>query len=176
MYLGAFQGETVPEAIEPAYRNGKVPDFAVAHGMAIVLVTTLVLAVPIAMILRRWRPPTGALLILCSVVGFGQIALDGFGRPEVVLGAIAAGAGAEAAVALRRPEFATAAMALAAWPLWFAALEVSGTMTWNATLICGTVVMAVLLGGLVQLLHPPVAGSPPWTQTRPTARSRTPAR
>jgi hypothetical protein len=145
--------------------------------MGAVLITTLVLAVPVAFIVRRWRPPAGALLALCSTIGFAQVALEGFDRAAIGLGAVAAGLGAEIAVQLRRPQFVTAAMALLAWPVWFAALEATGTMTWNATLMAGATVMAVLLAGLVQLLHPPVAGSQAWTlKTSSTTPAHSPTR
>lgn len=173
MYLSAFQGDTASEAVRYIRPDGVVPDDAIARGMGAVLVTTLVLVVPVAFILRRWRPPTGSLLAFCSMIGLAQVALEGFDRAAIGLGAVAAGLGAEAAVGLRRPQFAGAAMALLAWPVWFAALEATGTMTWNATLMCGATVMAILLGGLVQLLHPPVAGSPAWL---PTSRSVTSAK
>ena len=172
MYLGAFQGETATEAVRYLRPDGVVPDHAIVQGIGAVLITTLVLVVPVAFIVRRWRPPAGALLAFCSMIGLAQVALEGFDRAAIGLGAVAAGIGAEAAVRLRRPQFAGAAMALLAWPVWFAALEATGTMTWNATLMCGATVMAVLLGGLVQLLHPPVAGSAAWL---PISSSTTPA-
>jgi len=146
MYLSAFRGGVATYVTAAVGRSG-VAELRVITGIATVLVTTLVLLIPLIVAARTVTTPPGALTATVAVAAIALSALDGFERPALVLAAVAGGAAADAAVALGRPGLIGVAVPLLMWPLWFAALQLTGPMVWNAELWSGTCFLAVVLGG-----------------------------
>lgn len=147
-------------------------------GIASILVTTFLLAVPTHLLLRRWAPPRGSFTVLYSVVVMLFIGLDEFRQLPLVLAGIGAGAVADA-VSRRFPVGSAAAGTAALWILYFAIYEVAeGGVAWAAELWVGTVFLSALLAGAVGLVaHPPSSvsttpgSSPSSTLQRETLRS-----
>lgn len=136
-------------------------------GIASIFVTTVLLAVPTHLLLRRWVPPRGSLTLLYSVVVTLLVGLDEFRQLPVVLAGIGAGAAADA-VSRRFPVGTAAVGTGVLWVLYFAIYRLSeGRVAWAAELWAGTVFLSALLAGAVGLVaHPPslvgaAAGSPP---------------
>ena len=126
-----------------------------APGISDVLVTNAILLVPMLLLLRRWRPPFGALTALFVGVATQTSALMAFETASVALPAALAG-GLVADVLVRRlgpgverPNVLrlVAAVAPAAlWGAWFLALELRWGLQWSAELWTGTILFAALSG------------------------------
>ena len=127
-------------------------------GIASILMTTVLLAVPTHLLLRRWDPPRGSFTLLYSLVVTLFVGLDEFRQPLVILAGVVGGIAAEL-VAPRLPSAAAAAAAAALWTTYFAVYQVAeGGVAWAAELWTGTVFLAALVAAGVGLAaHPPDA-------------------
>ena len=125
-------------------------------GIASVFMTTLLLAVPTHLLLRRWDPPPGSFTLLYTVVVTLFVGLDEFRQPLVIVAGIAGGLAADF-VSPRLAAMAGAAGAAALWITYFAIYEMAeGGVAWAAELWTGTVFLAALIAGGVGLIaHPP---------------------
>ena len=143
-------------------------------GIASIFTTTLLLAVPTHLLLRRWDPPRGSFVVLYSVVVTLFVGLDEFRLPLVILAGVAGGLAAEL-VSSRVPFAAGAAGAAALWTTYFAVYQFAGGgVAWAAELWTGTVVLASLMAAGVGLVaHPPPydASGPPGQRTQVAERS-----
>ena len=138
-------------------------------GIASVLMTTVLLAVPTHLLLRRWAPPQGAFVVFYGVVVSLFVALNEFGHAAAIAAALAAGAAADQ-VARRWPP-ATGAVAVSAlWLGYFATYQLTvGGVAWVAEIWTGTVVLSALLAaGIGVLAHAPDADA---TVAQPTGSS-----
>ena len=141
MYLSPYQAWVGAE--DPSIRFA---DVFQSHGIASVLVTNAVLALPTALVLRRWRAPAGTLLLLHVGVGVGMTGLDGFASVELVGAAVVAGLVAEAVArteALRSRAAGLAVISLAWWTSFFALADATYGIRWTVELWSGTIVLTV---------------------------------
>lgn len=160
MYLSAFRGTVAAGATSRSGGHGSGGELLVVQGIAMVLVTTVVVVVPLLVAVRVAPLPPGALAAVVGVAALGLSALDGFDRPALVLAGLLAGAAADVAVAVGRPALVGVAAPLVLWPVWFAVLRIDGSMAWNAELWSGSCVLAVVLGaGLSALALTPTPRS-----------------
>lgn len=129
-------------------------------GIASILMTTLLLAVPTHLLLRRWDPPRGSFTLLYTVVVILFVGLDEFRQPLVIVAGLAGGLAADfAAPRLRVAAGASGAAAL--WITYFAVYEIAeGGVAWAAELWTGTVFLAALIATAVGLVaDPPSTGA-----------------
>jgi hypothetical protein len=130
-----------------------------------VLVHSLLFIAPVLLLLRRWRPPPGAMTIMS-----GSIALLLSTQTELLLvglvgAAVLGGAAADVAIALLRPSpsrpWATRAVAMVAplvyWTASFAILRLGYGVTWVLEIWLGAVVWASLSGLVLAVLMQPAA-------------------
>lgn len=131
-------------------------------GLAAILFTTVLLLVPVVLVVRRWRPPTGSLLVYFVVVAVFEVALGEFRRWPLVAAGLAAGLVGE--VLVRRRASLPAVGAVIAGVLWlayFAVFEAAWGVRWSAELWSGAVVVGSLVGAIVGLIAAPVLAARP---------------
>ena len=167
LYLSPFVNDAAGQAF---LRVAEVPhdhpssdpnELSQLLGIASIFTTTMLLAVPTHLLLRRWNPPSGSFVVLYAVVVTLFVGLDEFRQVPLVLAGAAAGLAAD--LTNRRWRVATGAAAAAVlWTGYFAVYEVAeGGVEWAAELWSGTVFLAALIAGGVGLVaHPPVAHRP----------------
>jgi hypothetical protein len=140
-------------------------------GVASVLATNLILLAPLLLLVRRWRPPFGTATTIYGAVGVLMGAVDAYHLPAMVAAAVSAGLAvdlllrplAPSAGRPRRFWAAGAAVPLATWSVYFAAVAVTHGIGWSAELWTGTITWSCLLGLTLSLLMlpPPVPPAPP---------------
>ena len=91
-YLSAFRLLLLAPSGQPAAAYVQI--FQIV-GIASVLATNLLLLVPVALVLRRWRPPAGTFTLLFGGVALLMTALDGFHHLPLVAAAAAGGLAAD---------------------------------------------------------------------------------
>jgi hypothetical protein len=132
-------------------------------GIMAALFTSLLVAAPLLLMLRRWRLPLGAATILFVVVAAIVVALDGFGAWEQLVGAAAAGVAADVAIAWLKPSPARVGVFRAVGSLvpvavigcaFLAAVWRFG-LGWPAELWAGTIVFGGLAGYTLAYLMQP---------------------
>lgn len=128
-------------------------------GIASIFTTTLLLAIPTHLLLRRWDPPRGAFTLLYTVVVTLFVGLDEFRQPLVILAGLAGGLAAD--FVARKLPVATGATAVATlWIAYFAIYEIAeGGVAWAAELWTGTVFLAALIAAAVGLVADPPFGA-----------------
>jgi|GEM_PF-2282855 hypothetical protein len=141
--------------------------YSASHGIAAMVITTLILLGPALLLLRRWRVPTGAMTLIFTGYGLlasimteyrdwpliGSLVLAGLaidvlqsrsGRERLTLGAIRA-VGPIAAAAL--------------WLSYYAILALDKGIGWEATMWVGALMVGVMSGfGVAFLIAPPAYG------------------
>jgi len=123
-------------------------------GVGSILTTSVLLAVPAHLLLRRWQPPRGSFTLLFGLVVTLFIALDEFRQLPLVLAGIAAGVAADA-VATRWPAATGAAGVTVLWTAYFGIYQVAeGGVGWTAELWTGSVFLSALLASAIGLLAP----------------------
>jgi hypothetical protein len=157
MYLSAFRGQVAGDAVATWGRGG-VPEMGEILGIGAVLLTNALLVGAALVLVRSWRTPAGSLTLMLTAVALALSGLDGFNRVALVLAATVAGAAADLAVRLDRRRWVPVVIPAVLWPAWFAALALTGAMTWPANLWCGSVLLAVLGGVGLRVLAWPAAG------------------
>lgn len=155
--------------------QGSTSHLDTALGMSSYLITTLVLAVPLLLVLRR-RPTPGAATTLVAVVGlFACVTYDlPATQTAAALGAIAGAALADLAIArldtVRGPDavlrlpIAGAVFATLVWTGHLLGMHLATGLRWPAELVTGSIaysaVICVLLGCLVQTWQHPAGELP----------------
>lgn len=130
-------------------------------GIASILMTSVLLAVPAHLLLRRWRPPAGAFTVLFGVVTFLFVGLNGFSQPSLILAGIAAGAVTDALTDRAAPPVAVAAGVTVMWLAYFGLYQLAeGGVAWTAELWMGTTVLAGMLTAGIGLLVQPSTITP----------------
>ena len=144
-------------------------------GIASILMTSVLMAAPVHLILRRWRPPGHTFAILFGVVIGLLVALDEFAMVQMIPAAVLAGEVVDRS-RRRAPGWLAAAVGVAAlWTSYFALYKLGeGAVAWSAELWAGTVVLGGALAAIVGL---PVSLAVPdpdahVTSTVATIRSR----
>lgn len=131
-------------------------------GVASILMTTVILSVATALLLRRWRPPMGAFTLMYGLLVALFVGVAEFRQPATLLAGVAAGLAADLAV--RRGWVAAATCAAAAASLWlgyFAFYALSeGSVAWSAEVWTGTLFLATLIAGAIGLLVTPLGSVP----------------
>ena len=127
-------------------------------GVASILVLSVVLAVAVAFLLRRWRTPPGTFTLLFGVVVLAFVASEEFAHPLTVLCGLVAGAVADLLVRRGVAAAVVCAGAVAAlWLAYFGALALDeGGLVWAAELWAGSTFLAAVLAAGVGLLVTPL--------------------
>ena len=164
LYLSPFSNDAAGTAFARfpgqthEHPSGDVGELQQLLGVASILLTSVVVASPIALLLRRWRTPAGTFTLLLGLLVFLFVAVAEFRQPTVVLAGIAAGVTADGVS--RRGWPAALVCGAATGVLWlgyFAFYAVDeGSVTWTAEVWSGTAFLGSLLGGAAGLLATPL--------------------
>lgn len=146
--------------------------FELVTGIAAILITTLTLMGALLLVMRRWKPPWGAGLIIFGLVGVLMETLEGYDFPEVVVAPLIGGLTTDLLVqwvwsrwdrlaAVRVTAFV---VPVSMWSVRFAVFERFSDINWPVSVWSGTIVFAGLAGvGLSLLAFPPFLGVlSPW--------------
>jgi hypothetical protein len=134
-------------------------------GVARVLMTNLILMSAVLFGLRRWRLPVGSVTFLFTTVALLLSALSEFRTGGTVLAAFAGGVTADYLIARLRAtptrpsshRIVAAAVPVALWSVYFAALTAIHGIEWPVDLAVGTICLSALSSLLVGLLVLPPA-------------------
>lgn len=138
-------------------------------GVASILMTTVLVAVPILLVQRRWRPPVGTYTLLVGAGVALLVALDQLSEPSMMLIGLPAGAVADLVTAARWSPAAAPAATAVLWGGYFGLHQVTwGPVAWSAELWSGAVVSAILLTVPLSLLPGHAVGGPAATETDPS--------
>lgn len=146
MYLSAFRFGGLSS--DPGFQG----ILQQTHGIASVLVTNLLLLVPTLFVLKRWRPPMGAFVLLYGAVALGMVGMDGLRWPLLVVPALVGGLAADCIGPRYGARWAGGIVPLATWSSWFAAVEGSSGVGWPPELVAGTVILATMSGIVIGVL------------------------
>lgn len=115
-------------------------------GIGSILMTSVLLAVAIQLLLRRWTPPPGSFTVMITLVVLLFIALDEFAQVSLLPAAVAAGTAADV-TARRLPDWGVPGIAVAVlWFGYFALYELTlGGVRWSAELWTGVTVLSALV-------------------------------
>ncbi len=129
-------------------------------GVASILVTTVLMAVPSHLVLRRWLPPAGTFTLLFGLVTFFLVGLAEFSQASIVLAGVLAGGVADL-VARRAPAWATVGSAtVVLWLGYFGLYQIAeGGVVWTAPLWAGTTFLAGLVAAVLGVLSWSPAGA-----------------
>jgi len=121
-------------------------------GVASVLVTSMVVALAVHVLWSRPPIPSGAVVLLMTLIGLSHAALDQFEDPWIVAAALVGGIAAEALAQRVARWVAAAAGIVVLWLTYFLTLELDGDgLRWTAELWVGTSILAGLLVAAVGL-------------------------
>lgn len=156
-YLSPFVNDAAAQAFDPSRVPHRHPSTDAEElqqllGLASVFVTTLLLALPMYAVLRRWRTPPGSMTVLFGLATFFLVGLDQFGEWYVVLAGLAAGAVIDALRASAGTTVAVAVGTIVFWAGYFSIHALVGERVgWSAELIGGVVVLSGLVAAAVGL-------------------------
>ncbi|MFV1990129.1 MAG: hypothetical protein ACC652_05265 [Acidimicrobiales bacterium] len=130
-------------------------------GVASILMTSVVMAIATAALLRRWKTPPGTFTLLYGFVVLLLVGISEFAQPAVLIAGFAAGAVADFLSQHRHtPALVAASSAAVLWLGYFAFYALhEGSTAWSAELWVGSVFLGSLLAGLVGLLVTPLPRS-----------------
>lgn len=148
---------------EHAHPSTDVAELQQLLGVGSVLLMSVVLAATAAVLLKRWRTPPGAFVIVFGVVVLFLAGADDFEQPLIAITGSAAGVAADLLARRRMPPAVVTATAVAVlWLTYFGAHAIhAGAVAWSAELWTGTVFLGALLAGAVGLLATPMPGPEP---------------
>lgn len=162
LYLSPFVNDAAgsrfarPPGVAHDHPSSDVAELQQLLGIASILMTSVLLAVPAHLLLRRWRPPRGTFTLLIGVVTFLFVALDEFSQPSLVLAGVAGGLVTDLLLERIAPSAAVAGGVIALWLAYFGLYELGeGGVAWTAELWTGAVVLAGLLAGGIGLVAQP---------------------
>jgi hypothetical protein len=123
-------------------------------GIASILVTTVIYLAPVLLVLRRWRPPFGAVAMLWTAVTAAVSGIDAFHWWPLVLAAPAAGLAVDVLIRRLDPSPAhpwgfRAVAAIAPVTLWlafFAVYQAAYGVGWKPELWAGVTTLSALIG------------------------------
>lgn len=161
-YLSAFTTDAPLRVVEnfpegtPEHAANEAPAVA---GVASYLLTSLILVLPLAYLVRSSRLPAGAITVFVTTLAALALTIQDFSRPAVVIAVAAAGIVADIifAVAPSAEMSARARMLgvaiglpILVWSAQIVALQVSEGVRWSPELVVGSVLLSALVSaGLV---------------------------
>ncbi len=157
-YLSPFVNDAAAQAFDPSRVPHQHPSTDVGElqqllGLASVLVTTLLLALPTYAVLRRWRTPPGSITVLFGLATFLLVGLDQFGEWYVVLAGLMAGAVIDALGPRIGAAVGVSAGIVVFWAGYFVVHALVGERVgWSADLVGGVIVLSGLLAAGVGLV------------------------
>lgn len=155
-YLSPFVNDAAGTAFE---RRGDTPhehpatdpaELSQLLGVASILVSSVLIAIGVQIIARRWHPPAGTYTILVGVVVTSFVGLDEFRQAPMIITGLVAGAVGD--LASRGTGWAVPGAVVAMlWVGYFGAYEltVAGGVRWTAELWTGVIVLSALLATVV---------------------------
>lgn len=159
LYLSPFVNDAAGARFDRApgqlheHPSSDVGELQQLLGVASIIVTTVLIAVPVYLVLRRWRPPAGAFTTMFTVLLLLFVGVAEFDHGAVVLAGTAAGITADA-LARRAPPWLTGGAAIAVlWLGYFALYNLgAGTVAWSAEVWTGSVFLSTLVAIGLSLL------------------------
>jgi hypothetical protein len=145
--------------------------YSASHGMASMIVTTLILLGPTLLLLRRWRVPFGAVTLI--YLGFGLLVniMTEYRDIVLIIPLILAGASvdllqhrlgrerSDGRVTLGGIRIVGTAAAAVLWLSYYAVLALDKGIGWEPTLWVGALMVGVMTGfGVAFLIAPPAYG------------------
>lgn len=166
LYLSPFLNDAAgtrfarPPGVAHDHPSSDVGELKQLLGIASILMTSVLFAVPAHLLLRRWRPPAGAFTLFFGSLTFLFVALNEFGQPSVLLAGLAAGVVIDVLAGRVAPSAAVALGVTVMWLAYFGLYQIAeGGVAWTAELWTGTTVLAGLLVGGIGLLSQPPSGA-----------------
>jgi len=133
------------------------------YGVMQVLITNVIFIAPVLVMLRRWRPPFGAVTFMFGLAAGLNVALTNAARGGLVGAAILGGLAADITIAATRPSpdrrWAHRMVGLVTpavmWGTHFAVMRLAYGVTWAPELSFGSLLIASLTGLLVSFMTTP---------------------
>lgn len=139
--------------------------YSLNQSVASLLLLAFVLTAPVLLLVRRWRPPPGAVAVMFGFYGLVYAIPTEFRDLEFVAGLVAAGLLVDGAIAWLRPELPHrrwqfralgASVPLLAVSAYLLTLELSMGLAWTISVWLGIVITCTMIGlGLACLMAPP---------------------
>jgi hypothetical protein len=136
-------------------------DLSVRAGLASFFITTMVLAAPLLLVLRRWHPPFGTSTVLFGVAAALLSALEEFKLAPLIPAAVTAGLVSDGLLQWLRPSPARVfryvmfamVVPIALWSAYFTTAAIVWGTWWTVNLVGGAVVMSAMASaGLAVLM------------------------
>ena len=135
-------------------------------GIMSILITTIILMGALVLLVRRWKPPFGAGLVMFGLFGLLMGGLNGYEFPTDLIPPLVGGMTADLLIRFLRPgsgglgsiRWLAFVVPLVMWSTRMALFSVSSEINWPASVWTGLIVLAGLAGVGVSLLAFP-AGS-----------------
>lgn len=159
-YLSPFINDAAAQRFDPTglphdHPSDNVAELRQMLGLASILVTTVVLAVPAIVVLRRWRPPAGAMTWLLALLVFFLVGLDQFEEWFLLVPAVVAGLVIDLTWQRLGTPLAVAAGTGVLWTGYFVAHALMGDpVRWSAELVGGAVVSGALVALAIAVAAP----------------------
>lgn len=164
-YLSAFTTDAPMRVVEQ-FPEGTAEHAAneapAVAGLASYLLTSLILVLPLAYLMRSARVPVGGTTVFVTALAMLALTVQDFSRPGVVLAVFAAGVVADIVLALASAtEIAARAQTLGVavglpilvWAAQLSALQVTEGVLWSPELVAGSVLLSGLVSaGIVLIL------------------------
>lgn len=180
LYLSPFSNDAAGTAFERFegqihdHPSKDVGELRQQLGIASILLNSVVLAVPIAVLLRRWRTPMGTFTLVFGLLVLLFEGVAEFAQPPVAVAGIGAGIVGDVLARRHAPIWLVCGAAVSVlWLAYFALYALDeGSVAWSAELWTGATFLGALLAtgiGMVAdlaLVRPP---SPVAAETRPRA-------
>jgi hypothetical protein len=186
MYLSAWSNYTIVDRPEWFRGLRDVAEQREIVGIAGLLFTNALVMLPLLLVLRRWRTPTGTFTVFITMLAVGIQGIRGFERWAYVIPALFGGVVADALVLWLRPSttrlrevrVVAAGVPLAMWTFYFCVHYVSWGIGWAPELVVGSIFLATLSGLALSLLAFPmeIGAAPPRDSSPTTPPARTPER
>ena len=155
-YIDGFSIRFMQVAYVPGSEEGF---FEVATGIAGILITTVIVMGPLLLMMRRWRLPFGAGLLMFALVGLLMEMLEGYDFPEDVIAALLGGITVDLLLRLHPPisiRVFAFLVPVVMWSVRFAVFAQFAEINWPVSVWTGIIVFSGLAGvGLSLLAYPP---------------------
>ena len=115
-----------------------------------ILVTSIVLVFPALFVRQRWKTERGTFVFLYTFLMLLQAGLGEFEQWSLVVVGFVIGVVVDASIERQLPAWLLGAVVpLAAWSMYFLAVEVQTGIGWSPELWAGVTLMSAVLGGLI---------------------------
>ncbi|WP_419875219.1 hypothetical protein [Candidatus Pristimantibacillus sp. PTI5] len=167
MYVWMFRYNlAAPKVIEWYTDNSsnlfahRMVEDAQVRGLTFILLNTIVFMYPVFLMLKRWRPPFGAITLLFLIITALMGVLDGFNQIQGLIISFIAGVSADLLLLWRgndeQPQRGNRLVAIftpiALWGSYFGWMAVSSGIGWEPELWVGSIVQAALLSLALSIL------------------------